>query len=171
MKHAVAVMALLIALPAFGESLIKNGDFEKGKMGWDTDPGLRIVPIQEVMPELVGSPQGQVLAAELHKNNRRALSTKLRIDRKARMISIRMKMRPGPGFNPVPPEAPQYTIRLEYQGGATVSQRAIDPAGDWQDVKWDFTDLQGKSQIKMVVEFHPGGGIILVDDVAVDEVQ
>ena len=47
----------------------------------------------------------------------------------------------------------------------------IDPAGDWQDVKWDFTDLQGKSQMKFVVEFLPGGGMILVDDVVIEEVQ
>lgn len=171
MKYAVAVLALFIALPAFAESAIKNGDFEKGKMGWDTDPGLRIVPIAEILPGTTDTQHGQVLAAELHKSNRRALSTRLRIDRKTRMLSIQMKMRPGPGFNPTPPTAPQFTIRLEYQGGATFSQRAIDPAGDWQDVKWDFTDLQGKSQIKLLVEFHPGGGMILVDDFVVDEVQ
>lgn len=171
MKYAFAAVLLLIAGPALAENAVKNGDFEKGKMGWDTDPGLRVVPIQEVMPELAGSGQGQVLAAELHKSNRRALSTRLRIDRKTRLLSIQLKMRAGPGFNPVPPTAPQFTIRLEYQGGATLFPRAIDPAGDWQVVKWDYTELQGKSQIKMVVEFHPGGGIILVDDVVVEEVQ
>lgn len=171
MKYAVAIVALLLALPAFGESLIKNGDFEKGKMGWDTDPGLRIVPIQEVLPGTADAAHGQVLAVELHKSNHRALSTRLRIDRKARMLSIQMKMRAGPGFNPVPPTAPQFAIRLEYQGGATLSQRVIDPAGGWQDVKWDFTDLQGKPQIKFVVDFNPGGGMILVDDVVIDEIQ
>jgi len=171
MKYAFAAVLLLLALPAGAENALKNGDFEKGKMGWDTDPGLRVVPIQEIMPELAGSGQGQVLAVELHKNNRRALSTKLRLDRKTRMLSIQMKMRAGPGFNPVPPTAPQFTIRLEYQGGATMYAKAINPAGDWQEVKWDYTELQGKSQIKMVVEFHPGGGLILVDDVVIEEVQ
>lgn len=170
MKRTAALLALSLAMPAFAGGVIKNGDFEKGKMGWDMDPGLRVVPIQQVLPASADVAHGQVLSVELHKSAIRSVSERLHIDRKTRTLSTSMKMCPGPGFNPVPPDAPQFTIRYVYPGGSTFSKRAIDPAGGWQEVKWDFSDLQGKPQIQFVVEFNPGSGCILVDDVAIEEV-
>ena len=176
MKYALAVVVMLMALSSraalVAENLLKNGDFEKGRMSWSMEPGLRVVPIAEVLPQAPDPARGQVLAVDLHKSNRLTLSDRIRIDRKTRALVIRMKVRPGPGFNPLAADVPQFTLRMEYSsGGAIFVAKTIDPKGDWQDVKWDFPDLRNNQQFKFLVEFHPGAGVFLVDDILIEEIQ
>ena len=175
-KYALAVLVLFMALSSraalVAENLLKNGDFEKGRMSWSMEPGLRVVPIAEALPQAPDPARGQVLAVDLHKSNRLTLSDRIRIDRKTRALVIRMKVRPGPGFAPLAADVPQFTLRMEYSsGGAIFVAKTIDPKGDWQDVKWDFPDLRNNQQFKFVVEFHPGAGIFLVDDILIEEIQ
>ena len=176
MKYALAVLVLFMALSSraalVAENLLKNGDFEKGSMSWSMEPGLRVVPIAEALPQAPDPARGQVLAVDLHKSNRLTLSDRIRIDRKTRALVIRMKVRPGPGFAPLAADVPQFTLRMEYSsGGAIFVAKTIDPKGDWQDVKWDFPDLRNNQQFKFAVEFHPGAGVFLVDDILIEEIQ
>ena len=69
MKILICTMAFLLAFtlsaPADNDNAVRNGDFEKGKMGWKTKPGVHVIDITDA-----GKPT-KVLEAELDKNNKK----------------------------------------------------------------------------------------------------
>lgn len=168
MRNLICTMTLLLAFtlsaPAGDDNAAKNGDFEKGKMGWKTEPGVHVIDITDA-----GKP-AKVLETELDKNDTRKLSTRIDIKSKTKALLVSFRMKPGPNFKSATPDGDQFTLRMERpHGGSTFSGRKIKPGNEWQNYTWDFSTFEGARTFTFSIEFHAGEGALWVDDVVVKE--
>ena len=161
---AVASLLAVTCVAAAQENAIKNGDFEKGKMGWRMEPGIHVIDA----PDATGT-SNKVLEVEVDKNDTKSISTRLDIKSKTKALVITFRVMPRPGFKSVSPEGNQVTVRMARTGGATFCGWNIGPNGQWKDIKWDFSSFQGSRSFTFVMEFHTGEGKIWIDNIVVQE--
>jgi hypothetical protein len=162
--YALIGLFLLAASATAEDNILKNGSFNKGRMNWDMGPGMRVIDI----PDGAGH-SNKVLEVELDKNKLRVLSVNLDTKSKTKALVIAFRIKPQPGYVSAVPEGHQLTVRMHRPGGSTFSSRAIAPTGDWQDVKWNFSDLKNTRGFTFSIEIHPGAGTVLLDDVVIQE--
>jgi hypothetical protein len=161
-----AIVGVLVASTAFAadDNILKNGNFNKGRMNWDLDSGMRVIDVAGAAGE-----SNKVLDVELDKNKVRTLAAKVDIKSKTKALLIAFRVKPEPGFRSATPEVDQVTIRMARRGGSTFSGRAIKPSGEWQEIKWDYSPPENTRDFTFSIEFHPGAGTIWVDDVVIQE--
>ncbi|MFH0980517.1 MAG: hypothetical protein V2A79_03135 [Planctomycetota bacterium] len=172
MRTARVVLFVLILCAsrlamAEDESILKNGDFEKGKMGWKMEPGIRVVDEPGAAP---GQPANQVLEAEAHKSRTRKMQAQLNVSTKAKALIFSMRVKASPSFRSATPSADQLTLRLERPDrSATFTSRRIATNDVWQTIDWNYTQLEGARRLDFSIEFHPGDGSVYVDDAVMKE--
>lgn len=163
-RWILLLAAALLAMPARAEDDgVKNGDFEKGKFGWDSTPGVRVV--NAPVPE---RPLNRALEFNLLKNEKRRVWQRIAVPHNCNLMKVSLKMKAGPGYKAAAPPAEQYTMRYERRDGSGVlSTRIVEKKPEWTEVTWDMTDFSGSQSIVFSIEIHPGEGSVLIDDVKI----
>ena len=168
MRILICTMALLLAFalsaPANDDNMVKNGDFEKGKMGWKTEPGVHVIDITDA------GKANKVLEVELDKNSKKMASTRVNLKSKTKALTLTLRVKPSPGFKSATPDGTQLTIRFKRADGShSFWEKKVTSKDEWQEIKWDYSDLKGSAALVFSIEFHPGEGVLWVDDVVAKE--
>jgi hypothetical protein len=145
-----------------GENLLKNGDFSKGKMGWDMEPGVRVTQ------QVEGGVTNQLVEVDLHKSRTLSLSTRIQPKSRAKTLMMTARAKPSSDFASASPGGSQLTFRLERADKSTVSWNLkIKPIPEWQNFSLSCPGIQGGQPLKFFIMVHPGEGSVFLDDVVV----
>lgn len=149
-------------LPA-GDEVAKNGAFDKGKFGWDTSPGVRVV--EDVVP---GKAPNRLLEFTCHRNERRRAWQRITVGNNTHSMKVTFRMKAQPDYAGPSPDAEQFTIRYERRdGGSTFTTRTVPKTPDWTEITFDMNDFSGSQTIDFSIELHPAQGRVWVDDVSI----
>jgi len=164
---AIAVIGLCLIAPRLfaQENTIKNGDFSRGKMGWNMEPGVRIREYPEPT-----NPTNRLVEVTLDKKDNRSLSSKFDIKSKTTALKIKLRIKPASNFASAIPDSNQVTVRITRPNkGSTFTGWKIPAGNEWQNFDWDFSAFEGERNFVFSLEFHPGTGSVLLDDIIITE--
>lgn len=168
MKRVVFfLLTCALASPLWADDeACKNGDFEKGKFGWDSTPGVRVV--EETVP---GKPINRVMEINCHRSERRSIWQRITVGNKVHTMQVAFKMKALPDYQGATPEVEQFSIRYERRGGgSTFLTLPVEKTGEWEDVKFDMTDFTDSQTIVFSIEMHPAQGRVWIDDVKIKRI-
>lgn len=165
--HLLPAVALWAGPLLADDEAAKNGSFDKGKFGWDTSPGVRVV--EDVVP---GKAPNRLLEFDCHRSERRSAWQRIAVGNQTHSMKVKFRMKAQPDYAGPSPEAEQFTIRYERRdGGSTFTTRTVPKSPDWTEVAFDLTDFSGSQSIVFSIELHPAQGHVWVDDVSIRRID
>lgn len=171
-RVTIAALIGLGACSLAAENALTNGDFERKKIGWDTDTGMRVIGVTEKLV-LPGQPtSNRMLQAEIHKSRTRILQQDFRVKKTTKALRILFRIKASDDYECAAPSAGHYIIRCRRaDGSSTYTPRTLDKTGEWENVEWTFTEVGNSRRFQFSLEFKPGKGSIFVDDISVCELD
>jgi hypothetical protein len=167
MKRFVGVIGSFLVLACAaqaGESAIRNGDFSKGKIGWNVERTMRVISVAEA-----DGSSNKVMLVMLDGNATRTLSARFDIKSKTKVLHITFRVKPCPGYKSATPDGNQMTLRFVGPSSTTFTSRRLAPKDEWQNFDFDIWQFAKSRTFTFNIEFHPATGELWVDDVVAAE--
>ncbi|MBX7156991.1 MAG: hypothetical protein K1X66_01200 [Verrucomicrobiae bacterium] len=147
---------LFAQMPQF--NLVENGDFTKGKAGWETKG--KIVKLKEGKEATDGDP---ALMIELDKKKEQTFSQLFKIPKGVGFIKIRFQVRTSDDFE----MASSQPMEVTMWGGnahfdALVHHEKLERSTEWQE-RWVSTDATTE-KVGIQVTLKPGKGKVYFDN-------
>lgn len=187
MKHLSTFLAPLLFAAylstshAEPENLLDNGDFSKGRAGWETDG--KVVELTpdgkagaEPDPFAVNAPvaaaANKVLVVKLEKSKSREIAHEFKVPHDAQGVKLKFRVMPDEEFDSKANAVGALTIKFMRTDGSSIFYSIPVQAkpNEWKEFAIKCGELGKATDLTLRIEIKPGKGTLTFDDFVLEAI-
>jgi len=127
-------------------NLLRNGDFEHGKAGWES------------RGKVISVDSRNVLELDTTRRELQSLITEVKTARDMRLLKITFEVKAGEGFTADGASAGDFRMRISKPHGHAFRDITLKPGGGWQTIRWDRDVIEGQRDFTFEIIARAGTG-------------